>query len=312
VVSAGATRDLPSLVGALRRLERELLELHYVRRADGLERVEEALGRLGELGSPAAILDRSARELGTSAGFDRVLVSRVADGRLWPQVAWSGDEPALALDALPDAIGLAYPLVEADVAKRQDGALVSVADSGRRAAPQLAAALGWRSYAVAALRLEGKTVGLLHAGRADGDRPLDALDLRLAVLFADGLAHAFERAALREQVQRRHDQLQAAGQWIGGQMLKLSTEQSPGEAPSLRDEAAELTALLTARELEVLRLVAQGLSNRAIATSLTLGEGTVKYHVKNILRKLQVRGRAQAVSRYMRLHGADEGPWPAS
>jgi DNA-binding NarL/FixJ family response regulator len=172
--------------------------------------------------------------------------------------------------------------------------------------------MGWGSYAVAALRLEGMTVGLLHAGRAGGDRALDELDLQLAVLFADGLAHAFERAALREQVQRRHAQLQSAGQWIGGQMLKLSTEQTPSEAPSLRGEAGELAALLTERELEVLRLVAQGLSNRAIATALTLGEGTVKYHVKNILRKLQVRGRAQAVSRYMRLHGADEGPWPPS
>jgi len=308
-VSDPAAQDLANLVAALRQLERELLELHYVRRADGLERVEEALGRLGELGSPAGILARSAQELGASSDFDRVLVSRVGDDRLWPQAAWSDDERAAPL---PESIPRAYPLVEAEVAKRQDATLVSVAESGRRAAPQLVEAMGWQRYALVAIRLEGKTVGLLHAGRAGGERALDELDLRLAVLFADGLAQAFERTVLREQIQRRHAQLQSAGRWIGGQILALSTEQTPSAAPRLRGEASELAALLTARELEVLRLVANGLSNRAIATALTLGEGTVKYHVKNILRKLQVRGRAQAVSRYMQLHGAEEAPWRPS
>jgi ATP/maltotriose-dependent transcriptional regulator MalT len=54
---------------------------------------------------------------------------------------------------------------------------------------------------------------------------------------------------------------------------------------------------LTARELEVLRLLAEGLSNQEIAERLVIGAGTAKTHTLNIYRKLDVRSRTQAVAR---------------
>ena len=51
---------------------------------------------------------------------------------------------------------------------------------------------------------------------------------------------------------------------------------------------------LTPRELEVLRLVARGLSNKDIATELVISENTVRNHVRNILEKLEVRSRVEA------------------
>ncbi len=51
---------------------------------------------------------------------------------------------------------------------------------------------------------------------------------------------------------------------------------------------------LTAREVEVLRLVAQGLTNQEIAETLVIGVGTVRTHVSNILAKLHLANRTQA------------------
>ncbi|MGZ4427734.1 MAG: MadR family response regulator transcription factor [Nocardioidaceae bacterium] len=57
----------------------------------------------------------------------------------------------------------------------------------------------------------------------------------------------------------------------------------------------EETKKLTARECEVLRLLARGMSNRVIGEQLYISETTAKFHVGNILRKLGVSGRAEAV-----------------
>ena len=52
---------------------------------------------------------------------------------------------------------------------------------------------------------------------------------------------------------------------------------------------------LTERELEVLKLVARGLNNRDIAKELFISENTVKNHIRNILEKLQLHSRMEAV-----------------
>ncbi|HXF36455.1 MAG TPA: response regulator transcription factor [Actinomycetota bacterium] len=80
---------------------------------------------------------------------------------------------------------------------------------------------------------------------------------------------------------------------------------SPSMASKLLNEFAQVSKQsertrvpgpkLTERELEVLRLVAQGLANRDIAKQLFISENTVKNHIRNILEKLHLHSRMEAV-----------------
>jgi DNA-binding NarL/FixJ family response regulator len=69
------------------------------------------------------------------------------------------------------------------------------------------------------------------------------------------------------------------------------------KAAPRRSRALRRLAALSDRELEVLRLLADGGSNREIAAALYLAEGTVKNHVTNVLAKLGARDRTQAALR---------------
>jgi DNA-binding NarL/FixJ family response regulator len=80
------------------------------------------------------------------------------------------------------------------------------------------------------------------------------------------------------------------GPEMARKLVDLVTQNPIAPSPSMAGELSE-------REIEVLRLIAAGLSNKEIAEKLFIAEGTAKNHVSNILSKLEARDRAQAVAR---------------
>jgi DNA-binding CsgD family transcriptional regulator len=113
------------------------------------------------------------------------------------------------------------------------------------------------------------------------------------------LAGAGDEALLR----RAHEELQALGATaatgvVGRRLRELGVANVPrGPRPATRENPAQLTA----RELEVLALVADGLRNREIAERLFLSPKTVAHHVSAILRKLGARSRGEAGAHAARL-----------
>jgi len=86
-------------------------------------------------------------------------------------------------------------------------------------------------------------------------------------------------------------EVHAGRQWfekgLGGRALRRLLQREPTQP--------DTGALLTKREVEIVRMVARGLRNKAIADQLFISEGTVKVHVHNIYEKLGVDGRAALI-----------------
>lgn len=102
---------------------------------------------------------------------------------------------------------------------------------------------------------------------------------------------------LRKLLQRTATRGVDAG-GTGNALLNAFLKEGAAESNSLPQFPAEtMFDPLTGREVEVLQLLAEGLSNKEIASRLIVAPGTVKQHLKNIYRKLEVNGRMQAIRR---------------
>ena len=89
------------------------------------------------------------------------------------------------------------------------------------------------------------------------------------------------------------------GLWVGAPGLVKSLIRLNGRRESASDESP--IEPLTAREMEVIQLMAQGLANKQIALSLSISEHTVKFHLSSLYAKLGISSRTEAVKRGIEL-----------
>src|SRR5215471_21729929 len=121
-------------------------------------------------------------------------------------------------------------------------------------------------------------------------------------------AHAILRGGARGFLPTSHSLkvLMAALERVraGGTYVPLALSEAPQSAPSERAQRTPWRDL-TRRQRDVLGLIAEGKSNKLIAGALNMSESTVKAHVKQIIRRLNVANRAQAALRATRAANGD-------
>jgi DNA-binding NarL/FixJ family response regulator len=132
-------------------------------------------------------------------------------------------------------------------------------------------------------------------------------DVKVAILSAfrepDVIQAALRRGACAYIVKTINpdDLASVIRQVISGTVYQALDLAEPEQSPSVRDVG------LTERELAILQALARGLSNEAIAKELWIARQTVKFHVRNVYRKLGVSNRTEA-ARYAYQHGLVANP----
>ncbi len=309
----------------------ERLRERFEGRFAALDRVQTAIAELREVTSPREMLHRAPAIMCAGSAFERAILSLVNGGRLIAETAhFAGDSEAAATilaELQSSPLRLEHPLIETELMRRRRATIVVDADVNPRVDRQTAGLMGWRSYAAAPLVVGAHVIGLIHADRGAG-HALDVLDRDVLWEFATGLAQAYESSVLRRTLRDERDQMGEFLEWLrvrsseltdapvrlsaGGQApvhppVSLAAGVPPGAAAGTsvggRDDRVVFEGLLTRRELDVLRLLAEGATNRQVADALVISGGTVKFHVGSILRKLHAANRAEAVTRYLRLMG---------
>jgi DNA-binding CsgD family transcriptional regulator/GAF domain-containing protein len=282
-----------------------------------LEAVLDAADRLADAGPVSEIVDRAPAECARALELDRCVLSRSVDGTLVAEAVHLADgDPGAVLDALKQApVRLGYPLLEAEMLRRRRATIVAAPNGADAAARHaFASVMAWGEHLAAPVVLEGRVIGFLHG---DCRRPLTEADRAGLQRFAAAFADIFERAVLRRRLRVQRQELRQVASWADARTSELSDgaidlaveRDAPSGDEPVRAQGGDtaLRDLLTRRELDVLEHMVQGETNADIARALVVSEGTVKFHVKNILRKLHASNRAEATSRYLRLSLRHDG-----
>ncbi|WP_040599948.1 helix-turn-helix transcriptional regulator [Patulibacter medicamentivorans] len=308
------TARLCGLVAELQQLALELYEHELSLRTRRLVDCSAGLSRLRSLPTSADLIDQVCEELVRRCGFGRVVLSRVENGIWKPWMGYFSDEQEFEswfTDWVNQAIPLDEDTLEAQLLRERRPGIVYDTETATVHRPIIVDAGRSRSYVAAPVMPGGTVVGFLHADYHPSARRVDDVDRDVLWAFAEGFGQIYERSVLLERLRAQRDHVRetlASTERMMDELcdsgIDLAQHPDPGtivtrSAVSALSSDADALSELTAREREVLELMVVGATNGAIAEQLVITEGTVKSHVKHILRKLGAVNRSQAIARYL-------------
>lgn len=291
-----ARRALAERRAALDRADRA--HAADLRRATGtLDTIGPVLERLAHPQDPHELERRFCRDVATSCDFARVMLSRV-DGAHWRPwaVSWATD-PEYDRHFATHLRGTRIPFADAPAEERahRDRTPI-VLEPGAAPAPLVGLA---RTYVVVPLTGSSGVFGLVHADHGRTTRRIEPIDPDALWLLADGFARRYERALLGERLRTQQALLRAALAELeaaSASAAPIALHPGPSDPRSTAIRRPPPVTLLSARERDVADLLAKGCNNAVIARELIIVEGTVKTHVKNVMRKLGAGTRAEAIA----------------
>lgn len=203
------------------------------------------------------------------------------EGRMWlkmVELGWGQDNPAYR------QVFATRFMPEGTLEQLRAFAAMDRASTSPSTAVRLLDAFAWIDVSASAARVRCPTL-VLHANQ-------DAI-----VPFEEGrfLAALIPGARLETLESRNHVLLEHEPAW--SKLLEQLERFVRATRPPLAEKRGFPAGSLTARERDILELIAEGMGNEAIAARLGLSEKTVRNHITNVFGKLQVTSRAQAIVR---------------
>lgn len=263
------------------------------------------LSRLRQMPNSASLIDNACDELVLRCGFQRAVLSKVESGG-WKPLIMHNPSAGRSDSWFSDWINQRVPLVssapEAELLSRRRPSLVYDTANTPVYRPLIIQAGHSRSYVVAPLVHGSDVIGFLHSDHHPLPRRVDETDRDVLWAFADGFSHLYERAVLMERLRAYRDSVRDV--FFGAvdridELCESGSQAGHHHHESFADEPGGQvgpSAELTEREAEVFELMVTGASNQQIADRLVITEGTVKSHVKHILRKYGAANRSQAIA----------------
>ncbi|HEY9714919.1 MAG TPA: LuxR C-terminal-related transcriptional regulator [Chroococcales cyanobacterium] len=239
------------------------------------------------------IVDRAVQSLATELDTSRAIICLTSDPTSSIRIARQLTAPGLIPISEKSPLFSSYHDLLLDVGERRP--LVVMLDDTFAFAKDVRSELvqyGIMSMLMVPLVYRGRLMGLLHLDQCDTPRVWTVGEINLLGRIASQLSIAISQARLYQIVETQSTSIDKLTELCS----QLSTVvNSTRELTEKHESREKVRVKLSTREIEVLRKVASGLSNREIAENLHITEGTTEVHVSRLRKKLNLGSRAALV-----------------